>query len=413
MNKEKKIIVKNYVALLFIQGANFILPLIILPYLVRVLGSEKYGLVMIAQSVALFLTIVVDFGFNISATKEVASIKDDKEKLSQFYWNIVFIKFVLIIVTFIILLGMTYFIDKFKLDPLVYLFSFGLVIGQAIFPTWFFQGIQKMQVITIVTVGAKLFFTLSLFFVVFGPEDYVYVPIFNGLGFIISGLFGFIFSLQYVKFISPKLMQVKEIIKSSSSLFYSNLAVSFYTSSNTIILGFFAGDSIAGIYSSMEKLILAIKSMYAPLYQAIFPNLSSKPHKQVRIFIDKIRIPIGIFGVLISTIIFFGSKTILTFAFNDPIITSYSIVFQFLGLISIFSSLNMLYVTLYFPSINQYKTRMKILISGGFFNLIIALVLVQFFAIYGVAFSAVTTELFVLILSMYYYYKKINKKVAY
>ena len=153
--------------------------------------------------------------------------------------------------------------------------------------------------------------------------------------------------------------------------------------------------------------------MYAPLYQAIFPNLSSKPHKQVRIFIDKIRIPIGIFGVLISTIIFFGSKTILTFAFNDPIITSYSIVFQFLGLISIFSSLNMLYVTLYFPSINQYKTRMKILISGGFFNLIIALVLVQFFAIYGVAFSAVTTELFILILSMYYYYKKINKKVAY
>ena len=119
MNKEKKIIVKNYVALLFIQGANFILPLIILPYLVRVLGSEKYGLVMIAQSVALFLTIVVDFGFNISATKEVASIKNDKEKLSQFYWNIVFIKFVLIIVTFIIILVMTYFIDKFKLDPLV------------------------------------------------------------------------------------------------------------------------------------------------------------------------------------------------------------------------------------------------------------------------------------------------------
>ena len=145
MNKEKKIIVKNYVALLFIQGANFILPLIILPYLVRVLGSEKYGLVMIAQSVALFLTIVVDFGFNISATKEVASIKDDKEKLSQFYWNIVFIKFVLIIVTFIILLGMTCFIDKFKLDPLVYLFSFGLVIGQAIFQLGFFKGYKKCK----------------------------------------------------------------------------------------------------------------------------------------------------------------------------------------------------------------------------------------------------------------------------
>ena len=405
MNKEKKIIVKNYLALLFIQGANFILPLIILPYLVRVLGSEKFGLVMIAQSVALFLTIIVDFGFNISATKEVAYLKNDKEKLSQFYWNIVFVKLILIIITFIILLGMTFFINKFKLDPLVYLFSFGLVLGQAIFPTWFFQGIEKMQVITFVTVGAKLFFTLSLFFVVFSPDDYLYVPIFNGLGFVISGLFGFIFSLQYVKFISPKLLQIKDIIKNSSSLFFSNLAVSFYTSSNVIILGFFAGDSIAGIYSSMEKLILAIKSIYTPVYQAIFPNLSTKPDKKVRIFIDKIRIPIGILGAVISTIIFFESKTILNFAFNDALITSYSIVFQFLGLISLFSSLNMLYVTLYFPSINKYKIRMKILISGGFFNLIVALVFVQFFTIYGVAFSAITTELFILILAIIYYKK--------
>ena len=405
MNKEKKIIVKNYLALLFIQGANFILPLIILPYLVRVLGSEKFGLVMIAQRVALYLSIIVDFGFNISATKEVAYLKNDKEKLSQFYWNIVFVKLILIIITFIILLGMTFFINKFKLDPLVYLFSFGLVLGQAIFPTWFFQGIEKMQVITFVTVGAKLFFTLSLFFVVFSPDDYLYVPIFNGLGFVISGLFGFIFSLQYVKFISPKLLQIKDIIKNSSSLFFSNLAVSFYTSSNVIILGFFAGDSIAGIYSSMEKLILAIKSIYTPVYQAIFPNLSTKPNKKVRIFIDKIRIPIGILGAVISTIIFFESKTILNFAFNDALITSYSIVFQFLGLISLFSSLNMLYVTLYFPSINKYKIRMKILISGGFFNLIVALVFVQFFTIYGVAFSAITTELFILILAIIYYKK--------
>ena len=405
MNKEKKIIVKNYLALLFIQGANFILPLIILPYLVRVLGSEKYGLIMIAQSVALFLTIIVDFGFNISATKEVAYLKNDKEKLSQFYWNIVFVKLILIIITFIILLGMIFFIDKFKLDPLVYLFSFGLVLGQAIFPTWFFQGIEKMQVITFVTVGAKLFFTLSIFFVVLSPVDYLFVPIFNGLGFVISGLFGFIFSLQYVKFISPKLLQVKDIIKNSSSLFFSNLAVSFYTSSNVIILGFFASDSIAGVYSSMEKLILAIKNIYIPVYQAFFPNLSTKPNKKVRIFIDKIRIPIGILGAVISIIIFFESKTILNFAFNDALITSYSIVFQFLGLISLFSSLNMLYVTLYFPSINKYKIRMKILISGGFFNLIVALVFVQFFTIYGVAFSAITTELFILILAIIYYKK--------
>ena len=412
MNNEKKIIAKNYVALLFIQGANFILPLIIFPYLVRTLGSEKYGLVMIAQSVALFLTIIVDFGFNISATREVANLKNDKEKLSQFYWNVLSIKFVLIIITFLLLLVLIFCVDKFSEDPLVYLFSFGLVLGQAIFPTWFFQGIEKMQVITIVNVAAKLFFTISLFFVVLSPADYEYVPIFNGLGFVISGLFGFVFSLQYVKFVFPKLSQVKGIIENSSSLFFSNFAVSLYTSSNTLILGFFAGDSIAGVYASMEKLILAIKSMYSPLYQAIFPNLSTKPYDEIRSYIDKIRIPIGFFGLVISIIIFFRAKEILMLAFDDALIVGFSPVFQILGFISILSSLNMLYVTLYFPSIKKYKIRMKILVSGGFLNLIIALSLVKFYTIYGVAISAVITELFILILAIYFYDKKIKKTVS-
>lgn len=405
MDNEKKIIAKNYVALLFIQGTNFILPLIIFPYLVRNLGSEKYGLVMVAQSVALFLTIIVDFGFNISATREVANLKNDKEKLSQFYWNVFSIKLVLIIITFLLLLGLIICVDKFSVDPLIYLFSFGLVLGQAIFPTWFFQGIEKMQVITIVNVAAKLFFTISLFFVVLSPADYQYVPIFNGLGFVISGLFGFVFSLQYVKFIFPKLSQVKEIIENSSSLFFSNFAVSLYTSSNTLILGFFAGDSMAGVYASMEKLILAIKSLYSPFYQAIFPNLSTKPYDEIRSYIDKMRIPIGFLGLVISIIIFFGAKQILMFAFDDAFIVGYSAVFQILGLISILSSLNMLYVTLYYPSIKKYKIRMKILISGGFLNLIIALSLVKFYTIYGVAISAVTAELFILLLAVYFYYK--------
>ena len=412
MNNEKKIIAKNYVALLFIQGANFILPLIIFPYLVRTLDSEKYGLVMVAQSVALFLTIIVDFGFNISATREVANLKNDKEKLSQFYWNVLSIKFVLIIITFLLLLVLIFCVDKFSEDPLVYLFSFGLVLGQAIFPTWFFQGIEKMQVITIVNVAAKLFFTISLFFVVLSPADYEYVPIFNGLGFVISGLFGFIFSLQYVKFVFPKLSQVKGIIENSFSLFFSNFAVSLYTSSNTLILGFFAGDSIAGVYASMEKLILAIKSMYSPLYQAIFPNLSTKPYDEIRSYIDKIRIPIGFFGLVISIIIFFRAKEILMLAFDDALIVGFSPVFQILGFISILSSLNMLYVTLYFPSIKKYKIRMKILVSGGFLNLIIALSLVKFYTIYGVAISAVITELFILILAVYFYYKKIKNKAS-
>ena len=70
-DKEKKVVAQNFLSLVLLQGANYILPLLILPYLVRVLGAEKFGLVMFAQSFAIFLTVFVDFGFNISGTREI------------------------------------------------------------------------------------------------------------------------------------------------------------------------------------------------------------------------------------------------------------------------------------------------------------------------------------------------------
>ena len=81
---------------------------------------------MVAESVGVFLIIIVDFGFNISATREVANLKNDKEKISQFYWNIFSIKLALIMITFLLLLGLIIYVDKFSLDPLVYLFSLDL-----------------------------------------------------------------------------------------------------------------------------------------------------------------------------------------------------------------------------------------------------------------------------------------------
>lgn len=400
-------IFSNYIYLLLIQGANFILPLIALPYLVITLESDRYGLVMIAQSLAIFFTIIVDFGFNISATREVSLLKKDKKKLSQFFWNIYTIKLTLIIFSFLLLLCLIFFVDKFNTEPLIYIYSFGLVIGQAIFPTWFFQGIEKMRIITFINVSAKFFFTISIFFFVLEPADFEFVPILNGLGFIISGLIGFISSLKYVNFAYPKFNNIIQIFKESFNLFISNFAVNLYSSSNTLVLGFFAGDTLAGVYASMEKLVIATKSMYIPLYQSIFPHLSSLSFNNIKNFINKIKLPIMISGLILSLVIIIGSDSILKLIYKDDLISSYYKVFQILGVIAFLSALNMLYVTLFFPAIKAYKIRMKILVSAGVFHFLLVLVLANFFGIYGVALSAAFTELIILLIGYYYYNKTV------
>lgn len=395
----------NYIYLLLIQGANFILPLIALPYLVITLEPERYGLVMIAQSLSVFFTIIIDFGFNISATRQVALLKGKKKELSQYFWNVYFIKFSLILFTFLILILLIFCFDKFKVEPFVYIYSFGLVIGQAVFPAWFFQGIEKMKVITFINIFAKIFFTISIFFFVLKPGDYEFVPILNGLGFITSGLIGFIYSLKYIYFVMPKFKQIVQISKDSFHLVVSNFAVNLYTSSNTLVLGFFGGDTIAGVYASMEKLVIATKSIYIPLYQSIFPYISRKPRNDIKKFINKITLPVIISGLIISLTVIIGAESILKFIYRDNLITSYYQVFQILGVIAVLAAINMLYVTLFFPSIKAYKIRMKILVSAGILHVFLVLTLMEFYGIYGVAIAASITELVILVAG-YHLFKK-------
>lgn len=408
-DKIKGTVFKNYIYLLMIQGANFILPLITIPYLVRTLGINKFGIVMVAQSFAILLTIITEFGLDMSATRQVALIKNDKKKLSQYFFDVFFLKMFLVIVAFIILAFFIFYVDKFSREYLVYFFSFGMVFGQALFPAFFFRGIEEMRIITIINVLAKVIFTISVFIIIKTPGDYHYVPILNGLGFILSGCLGFILSLKYVSFMKPIFNEAISIAKESFSLFLSNLAVSFYTKINTLIVGIFISDSVAGVYSSMEKLVVATKSIYIPLYQALFPNIVVKDKITIVSIINKMKYYMGALGAIISFLIFLFAVDILNLIYNDEMITSYYVIFQILGLIGFLSSLNMLFVSLFFPAVKAFNQRLKILSMGGIFNIILVITLVQYYSIYGVAISATISELFILIVAYYLYKREVNK----
>lgn len=408
-DKIKGTVFKNYIYLLMIQGANFILPLITIPYLVRTLGINKFGIVMVAQSFAILLTIITEFGLDMSATRQVALIKNDKKKVSQYFFDVFFLKMFLVIIAFIILAFFIFYVDKFSREYLVYFFSFGMVFGEALFPAFFFRGIEEMRIITIINVLAKVIFTISVFIIIKTPEDYHYVPILNGLGFILSGCLGFILSLKYVSFMKPIFNEAISIAKESFSLFLSNLAVSFYTKINTLIVGIFISDSVAGVYSSMEKLVVATKSIYIPLYQALFPNIVVKDKITIVSIINKMKYYMGALGAIISFLIFLFAVDILNLIYNDEMITSYYVIFQILGLIGFLSSLNMLFVSLFFPAVKAFNQRLKILSMGGIFNIILVITLVQYYSIYGVAISATISELFILIVAYYLYKREVNK----
>ena len=406
-NREKNRIISNFFSLTILQAANYILPLIILPFLVRVLDLENFGIVMFSQALITFIVVGVDFGFDISGTREISVSNNDKERISEVFSAIITIRVLLIFLWFIILMLLVECIPKLKANAFIYYLNFGVVVGQGIFPAWFFQGIQRMKFVTFVNILAKLIFTLLILFIVNEKEDYYLVPAFNSIGFLIAGLLGFFLAFKHIYVKKPNFNLIKTLLRDSVSLFFGKLANNIFTSCNILILGFFAGNTIVGIYSSFEKLILAIKNMYTPFFQAVFPWLANKSEHEKRAFINK-TVPyvfsVGAFTCLI--IIIFGDE-ILMLVFNNSSLNKHSMVFKVFSVIGIVSGLNMVYISLYLPAAKKYGVRMKIFITAAVFHLLVSMILTPFYQIYGIVLSVILTETFLLLLG-YYYFKRGN-----
>ncbi|MBN1968727.1 MAG: oligosaccharide flippase family protein [Candidatus Delongbacteria bacterium] len=276
--------IENFFSLVVLQGANYILPLITFPYLVRVLGIEKYGLVIYALAIAQYFVIFSTYGFNLYAPREIALADKNDPKINEIYSSVYVIKLIFTLLGFIVLYSLVKFIPALAENKEVFLFSYGIVLGQAMMPIWFFQGIEKMKLITLVDLISRLIYAISIFVFIRSDADFFKVPIFNSIGYIVAGLIGILLAKKYfaVQFYLPSFKVLLFHLKRSSSFFLSRVSVSFYTVSNTFVLGTFGSIELAGIYGIAEKLFNALQGIYHPLVNALYPFITKE--RNVKMF---------------------------------------------------------------------------------------------------------------------------------
>ncbi len=400
MNKK---VISNIFSLLVLQGANYILPLITLPYLVITLGVEKFGILAFSSAIIRYFAILIDYGFNLSATREISVARGNKEKISKIFSSVILIKFFLLLISFFILYISSLSFERISEYQDIYFFTFLMLIGNVLFPIWYFQGIEEMAYITKINIASKFFFTALIFLLVHSSSDYWLVPLINSIGFILGGLVAFIIALKRVSFSLSSWENIVYHFNNSTNLFISNASVTLFTASNVFILGLFANDTIVGIYSSIERLVMAIKNLFVPVYQGIFPWLAKKDIIKIREFIVKVLPIISFVALLISLCIFLFAKEILTLVYSNQEIVKYTYILQLFALVPFLSAINMLFNYLYFNAIKSYNIRMKIFLIAGIFNVIVALPLTQKYSIFGLTLSIVLTEVLLLILGVYFF----------
>jgi len=274
---ERKVVMKNVAFLSILQIITYVLPLVIIPYLFRILGPDKFGLIAFAQAFAQCFIIFTDYGFSISATKEISLCRSEHGKVCKAFSLVMTVKIFLVALSLLILGAIVYFVPKFRSDWAIYILSFGSVVGTTIFPIWFFQGTEKMSYITNLNIVGGIILAPLIFIFVKRPEDYLLVPLINSTVILITGLSGqyLVFSKFRVSFKFQGYRKFREHLKSGWDIFISMAAINAYTSMRVFILGLLTNNTVTGLYSIAERIANACQTFPLNSFsQAIFPRLS-------------------------------------------------------------------------------------------------------------------------------------------
>ena len=315
--KNHSTILQNLSYISVLHLFNMLIPLLSYPYLIRVLGKETYGIIIFAQAIVGYFVILIGFGFNISATKEISINRDDKKKVSEIVSSVLIIKGILLVFSLILFFGVVSFIEEFRDYSLLFYITLYLCVNEWLFPIWYFQGIEKMKYITYLNVISRSVFLILIFVLIKSESDYLFFPIVSAIGAISASVIALfiIFKKHKIPFVFPNFQTLKFYFKESIPIFTSNLSLKLYTGSNKIIIGMFLGMQEVAYYDLGEKLLNLLRIPISVLSQVLFPKMAKLFDKQFWIKVTKIIVVVTL--ILTVFIELFSAEIITVFAGED------------------------------------------------------------------------------------------------
>lgn len=270
-------LLKNTLMLELLQVSTYVLALVAVPYETRVLGPEMYGVLGAATAIMVYFQLVVDFGFLLSATEQVASHREDRNYLRRLLTAVTANKLVLATASALILLGLCAIVPAWRPKTGLYFLFFLATVFTSMMPDYLYRGLENMTAVTVRTVAIRAFFTGAIFIFLKKPEDLWVVPVLNIIGNGTAMVFAYadLAKRFKVSFAKISVRDAADTMKRSATFFLSRIASTAYTALNTIILDLIAlGGGATGFYTAADKLITTGKNVLTPISDSMYPYMA-------------------------------------------------------------------------------------------------------------------------------------------
>lgn len=423
---------KQYVSITLVQFLNLLVPLFLIPLVVRQIGPSTFGVISFAQTFATFFLLAIVYSFEYTATKEIVINKNDKQKITQIFNDVLTAKLLIFLFSLIVFFIISFFSATIRSHFLIQIIAFTVNFGYVLYPLWFFQGVGKLPVSLFFNLMSRLLMAVVVIIFLHNKSLSWIYP----LSYSISQIFLGVASMVYIKKsagINIKLNSFKrglDKIREGFNIFVSLVMVNLYQNINLFLIAFFIPTIVTGYYASSVKLVMVVLGVaILPLSMVLYPKIAINFHDSKDAGIKSLKISFWVaffIGASISSVLFIFPNLLIKILFGESFLPAIPFL-KILAFIPFVNCISNIFSVQGLINLNFKKIYLLITTT----SLIICIVGILFFAneysATAAAFSWLGAELFTLfgsiifllskniqIIDLSYLYKIIKtKKISY
>ncbi len=405
-NKDFKTLSNNFISLILNNAFNILVPILVMPYLIKTVGVDNYGVYAFILSIVYYFFYVSQYGFSLSAVKEISKVQNDTHKVSKIFYRVFFTKLFILLFTTVILFLFIFILPMAKNNIFLVLTTYLIVVGDILNPIWLYQGMERMKYLTIVNVLSKSTFLIFVLLFIHEKGDYIYIGLYQGIGFLVGGIISFIMALKLfnIKYVSTDVSDVFTQLKTGASSFITLIVPMLYVNTSTFLLGLFGAPAQVTFFDSAYKISNGFSSINQILTNIFYPYVNRKNNKFM--MVSSVLVSVG---AILSLSCFLLSGLIINFLFG-PEMQNSILLLKILSLTPLFLSIRSAFGINYLLVHNKDRLYMNIAFFSSALAFILALFLIKHFESLGAAVVVVFAQGVYSLSSLYFAVKLSNKK---
>ena len=265
---------KNFAYKSVLTLSTYLINFITFPYVARVLGVERIGLVNFVDNTVNYFLLFATMGVGLLGVREIAAVKDDKERRDQVYSNVLALNLLFTLVSLGIYLLCVVTIPKLcQYDELFYIGT-AKILFTVFLVEWFFTGVENFRYITLRSILIKVLYIISVFLFVRDTSDYRLYFILTVGVVVLNALINQLYILEFVR-VRWNNIQLFKYLKQNVTLGIYTLMTSMYLTFNVMYLGLVSNNTEVGYYTTAFKLYSVILGFFTAFTNVMLPRMSS------------------------------------------------------------------------------------------------------------------------------------------